>query len=280
MISTITTKRILFLLLGMALLFAAGPATAQDGGEESTTPLLGATRTEQAMAHLSTYLELETPISIQRIEDDDENIPYVTYSFTPVTYLTSAMGCPAAGITYDTREVPAYRILITAYGYGTYDYRVDADGRAVILCRGGGPNETSIGLDLANGNALGYARVRTGSAAGLVGGPARVDQAMRHVSGYLNLRNTLTLERVTASDPYIAPTEYAWLPIYYIPPTSNNVCLTPLDANTYNPAAVFGFQVTLTVNNRDYLYQFNQDGSLLILCINGRPSSTSIFPAS
>lgn len=279
MISILQTKRILITLLIIVMATVAAPVAAQDDGE-STTPLLGATRTEQAMAHLSTYLELETPITIARIEDDDENIPYVTYSFTPVTYLTSGMGCPAAGVTYETREVPAYRILITVYGYGTYDYRVDAAGRAVILCRGGGPNETSIGLDLANGNALGYARVRTGSAAGLVGGPARVDQALRHVSGYLNLRNTLTLERVTASDPFIAAVEYAWLPIYYIPPTSNNVCLTPLDANTYNPAAVFGYQVTLTVNSRDYIYQFNQDGSLLILCINGRPSSTSSFPSN
>jgi len=269
----------MFVLI-VALIFLAIPSSAfaQDGSEQ-TTPLLGATRTDQALAHLSNFLELETTITIQRIEDNDENIPYVTYSFTPVTYLTSAMGCPAAGVDYETREVPAYRILITVRGYGTYDYRVDAAGRAVILCRGGVPNETSIGLELANGNALGYARVRTGSAPGLVGGLARVDQAMRHVSGYLNLRNTLTLERVTNNDPFIAAVEYSWLPIYYLPPTSNNVCLQPLTENTYNPAALFGYQVTLKVNNREFLYQFNQDGSLLILCINGRPSSTSIFPS-
>ncbi len=269
---------LLALSLSLVVLFSIAPAFAQDDGQESTTPLLGATRTEQAMAHLSNFLELETAITIQRIDDSDENIPYVTYSFTPVTYLTSAMGCPAAGVSYDTREVPAYRILITVRGFGTYDYRVDSAGRAVILCGRGGPNQTSIGLDLANSNALGFARVRTGSAAGLVGGLARVDQALRHVSGVLNLRNTLTLERVTANDPFIAIARYAWLPIYYVPPTSNAVCLTPLDANTYNPAAVFGYQVTLTVNNRNYVYQFNQDGSLLILCVNGRPSSSSIFP--
>lgn len=271
-------KLILSVVLLLSLVLMSAPAAAQDGGE-STTPLLGATRTEQAMAHLSNFLELETAITIQRIEDDDENIPYVTYSFTPVTYLTSGMGCPAAGVTYDTREVPAYRILITVYGFGTFDYRVDVDGRAVILCTFGGPSDTSIGLDLANGNALGFARNRTTAAAGLVGWQARVDQALRHVSGYLNLRNTITFERVSANDPFIAAAEYVWLPFYYVPPATNNECLTPIPENTYDPAAVFGYQVTVTVNNRDYLYQFNQDGSLLILCINGRPSSTSIFPS-
>lgn len=274
----LTIRPLIGLFAALILIAIVVPANAQDGTEEPTTPLLGETRTEQALAHLSGWLELETPITIARINENDENIPFVTYSFTPVTYLSSAMGCPSAGVEYTTREVPAYRILITVRGFGTYDYRVDAAGRAVILCAFGGPNETSIGLDLANGNALGFERVRTGSAAGLVGGPARVDQAMRHISGYLNLVNTITLERVTANDFYIAPTEYNWLPIYYIPPTSNDVCLEALDPNLYNPAAVFGFQVNLTVNNREYLYQFNFDGSLLILCLNGRPSNSSIFP--
>lgn len=272
-------KRTLSFVLVVLLLVVAVPSVhAQDGTEEQTNPT-ARQRVNQAMAHLSGFLELETTITLELIEADDENIPFVSYTWTPFNYSTSAMGCPAAGVDYTSREVAAYRVLITVRGFGTYDYRVSQDGTAVILCLFGGPSDTSIGLDLASNNSLGVAIDRTAinTGSGLVGGEARVDQAMRNLSDYLNLRNTLTVQRVRENNPFIAFTEFAWVPVFYL--YNGSGCPQPIPENTYDPQAVFGYEITLSVNNRDYLYYSNFDGTLLILCINGNAARGSLIPS-
>lgn len=274
-------KRIaLFLMLTLLATLVLVPGAAAQDGDDTTaqTNPTARQRVNQAMNHLSGFLELETAISLELIEADDENIPFVTYSWTPFTYTSSAMGCPAAGVSYESREVPAYRVLITVTGFGTYDYRVSFDGAAVLLCLRGGPSETSVGLDLSTNNALGtgISRTATDTGSGLVGALARVDQAMRNVSAYLNLRNTITYNRVQGNDPFIAFTEYSWLPVFYLYDGSG--CPQPIPEGTYDPNAVYGFEITVSVNNRDYLYYANVDGSLLILCINGRAARGSVIP--
>jgi hypothetical protein len=276
-------KRLMLAVLLTTLAFGlfVPTAAAQDGGEDTTEPQTNPTarqRVNQAMAHLSGYLGLETTISLELIEADDENIPFVSYTWNPFTYTTSAMGCPAAGVDYERREVPAYRVLITVRGFGTYDYRVSQDGAAVLLCLFGGPEATSPGRDLSTGNALGLgiSRTATNTGSGLVGALARIDQAMRNLSDYLDLRNTITYNRVANNDAFIAATEWAWLPVFYLYDGSG--CPQPIPENTYDPNAVYGFEILLTVNNREYTYYSNVDGSLLILCINGRAARGSVIP--
>lgn len=252
------------------------PAMAQDGGTATPTAvqnLQGLQRVDQAMANLSSYLELETPISVALISADDENIPFTSYTFDPVVYTTASLGCPAAGQTYADRRVNAYRILITVRGYGTFDYRATNDGSVLIFCRGGRPHSSSVGLGLTTAGTVGVDNSQAPvAAAGLTGGPARVDQAMRHLSAYLGLRQTVTLAGVTSNDPFIVRTDYLFKPVWlFINP---NAC--PVIAAAYAPGSVFGYEITLTVNGRNYLYYANQDGTVLVLCISGSPQRSSI----
>ena len=269
-------KKLSLLILILLALIIVPSVGAQDGTDtEETVDPIAVQRVNAAMAHLSSYLELDGTISISAIDADSEDIPYVTYTWVPVTYTSSAMGCTVAGVEYDYREVPAFRVRITVYGYTTYDYRVSYDGRAVLLCFYNGPSDTSIGLDLSTSNSLGTAYDRSATNyGGLVGATARIDQAMRHVSDYLNFYNTITWDRVQNNDPYIAPTFYQWLPIYYN--YTGSGC--PIVLEGYDAAATYGYEIVLTVNDRDYTYYANQDGTLLILCINGRASTSSVIP--
>jgi hypothetical protein len=267
--------RILVIVLGITLSLAVLlPAFAQDGG---TTPVntLWRARVDQALAHLSNYLDLEKTITLALIEADDEDILFTSYRYDPVVYTTTALGCPQAGQTYAQRQVNAYRILLTVRGYGTYDYRVTADGSVLIFCLGGRPHSSSIGLDLTTAGTIGTAP-SAAPAAGLTGGVARLDQALRHLSAYLGLRNQITLAAVTNNDPFIPRTDYLWKPVWLF--TSTTGC--PTVAPAYAIGSVYGYEITLTVNSRTYLYYANQDGTLLVLCINGQPHRSSIIPGS
>lgn len=276
-------RRLICLLLSAIMLFTGLPSTFAQGDDTTDTTLpdpgevLGRQRVDQAMLHLSGFLELETPISLQLIEENSEDIPFVSYTWVPFTYTTSAMGCPASGVEYSRREVPAYRILLTVRGFGTYDYRVSQDGSAVILCFGGRPNSTSIGLELSTGGSIGIAYDRDAiNSDGLVGALARVDQAMRNISDVLNLTNTITYLRVRDNDPAIASTQWAWLPVYYV--YDGTGC--PDIFETFSPERTYGYQILLTVNERDYTYYANVDGTLLIRCVNGNVGSGSLVPQS
>lgn len=257
-----------FIVIGTsALPVTPTPTFAQDGSE---TNFSARARVDQAMAHLSGYLELETVISLERIENDDENIPFVRYTWSPVNYTFASMGCPQAGVDYPEREVAAYRIFISTLGR-TYDYRVSVEGNVVILCFGGRPSDTSIGLELTASGAVGRARNRSGIGLG-EGGPARVDQAMRHVSDYIGLRRTITLGDVLNNDPFIAYTEYEFIPMFF----TNTALDCPASGQTPEIRQTYGFDITLRVNNRTYNYRSNYDGSVLILCVGGRAHRSSV----
>lgn len=270
--------------IGLGLIFVSllsslmmfGSVAAQDGSGTTPTPnVQGLQRVDQALQHLSGYLGLERVATLALMAADDENIPYISYRFDPVAYTVASLGCPQAGQTYAQREVSAYRILLTVRGYGTYDYRVSADGQVVILCRGGRPHSSSIGLESTTTGTVGNAPRQSGATAGLTGGVARLDQALRHVSAYLGLRTTITLAAVQNNDPFIVPTRYNWKPAWLF--TSPAAC--PTIAAAYAPGSVYGYEITLTVNERNYTYYANENGSLLVLCINGSPARSSIFPS-
>jgi hypothetical protein len=112
--------------------------------------------TDIAMGHLSTWLDLGQTITVALANDppeaDDDpdtvDFPRVFYRWVSVVYNDASLGCPqGGGVTYDVRDTLAYRVTLTVNGF-VYSYRVRADGGVVLLCRGGRPDESSIGLNI------------------------------------------------------------------------------------------------------------------------------------
>lgn len=120
------------------------------------TTIDGTSATDIAMRHLSGYLELGTTITVALAEDppeadDDpetEDFPLVYYRWLSVVYNDASLGCPqGGGVTYDVRDTLAYRITLTVNGR-VYSYRVRSDGNVALLCLGGRPHSSSIGLEV------------------------------------------------------------------------------------------------------------------------------------
>jgi hypothetical protein len=98
------------------------------------------------MSHLSTYLDLERPITITEADEPLEDSPRVFYRWSaPIVYNDASLGCPLSGATYDVRDTLAWRVTLTVNGR-VYPYRVRMDGNVVLLCFSGRPDASSIGL--------------------------------------------------------------------------------------------------------------------------------------
>lgn len=108
------------------------------------TTISGEAATEAAMNHLSGQLDVGT-ITIERAENPAEDDPRVFYRWNPFVYLDASLGCPVAGVDYDVRDTFAYNVTLTVNGR-RYNYRVRGDGGQVILCVGGRPDTSSIGI--------------------------------------------------------------------------------------------------------------------------------------
>ena len=109
------------------------------------TTISGDAATNAAMRHAQGYLALDSAISVELANDPAENTPRTFYQWFPWVYLDSSLACPARGFTYDVRDTFAYRVILNVQGR-YLDYRVRGDGNVVILCRGGRPDDSSIGL--------------------------------------------------------------------------------------------------------------------------------------
>jgi hypothetical protein len=107
--------------------------------------ITGEQATNAAMQHASTYLGLESVVTIEKIEADAEDIPFSNWRWDSFVYLDASLNCPAANTTYDVRDTFAFRVQLTIGGR-YLDYRVRGDGQQIILCRGGRPDASSIGL--------------------------------------------------------------------------------------------------------------------------------------
>lgn len=111
--------RRLFLILSlvvMVMMSTAAPAAAQD---ENTVR----DRIDQAMAHLTQYLGLTTPISRQAND----------WRWVERIYVNSAFGCGVPNNFYP--EMPNRAIDITiVYNDVNYDYRLSWDGVIMVLC--------------------------------------------------------------------------------------------------------------------------------------------------
>ncbi|PJF22537.1 MAG: hypothetical protein CUN56_05505 [Phototrophicales bacterium] len=84
-------------------------------------------RVDQAMAHLSQYLGLNTPITRQTHY----------WSWEEVVYNDSSFGCPVPGRTYPATPNRALNIIITYQGTD-YNYRISWDGSIMVLCGANG----------------------------------------------------------------------------------------------------------------------------------------------
>jgi len=111
------------------------------------TTLSGEQAVNVAMRHAQSYLELDQTISVELANNPNEDTPLTFYQWFPWVYLDASLLCPARGFTYDVRDTFAFRILLTINGR-FLDYRVRGDGNVVLLCQGGRPNDTSIGLSI------------------------------------------------------------------------------------------------------------------------------------
>ncbi|NDJ84849.1 MAG: hypothetical protein GYB66_03095, partial [Chloroflexi bacterium] len=88
----------------------------------------------------------------------------------------------------------------------------------------------------------------------------RIDQAMQHLSGYLG--RTITRNSH----------QWRWSEIIY--PDTSLDC--PLPGAEYAQQQTRGYQVRIFVDGLEYDYRLNADGTVVILCVDGRPDPTSI----
>jgi hypothetical protein len=105
----------------------------------------GDTATNAAMRHAQGYLGLDSPITVALVNEPNEGTPRTFYQWFPWVYLNASLACPARGFTYDVRDTFAFRVILNVQGR-YLDYRVRGDGNVVLLCRGGRPDDSSIGL--------------------------------------------------------------------------------------------------------------------------------------
>lgn len=91
---------------------------------------------------------------------------------------------------------------------------------------------------------------------------ARIDQAMAHLSGYLNQTITRDTHR------------WVWEGISY--PSEGLGCE---GGGSFAQRSTYGYQIDITVDDVDYDYRVRSDGGTVILCIDGSPDSSSIYGA-
>lgn len=122
-------NRIFYVVL-LATLFYTSSITVSGATAQSDEEL---ERIDQAMDHLSGVVGQ----SVSRSTAE--------WSWSEAIFPDTSLGCPAQGQTYPQQSVRAYTVNIL-FGGTRYDYRVSADGSAVILCRNGNPDPSSIGI--------------------------------------------------------------------------------------------------------------------------------------
>jgi hypothetical protein len=103
-------------LLVLALLLAVSVVNAQ-------TSQRVLDRIDQAMAHLTEYLGLDSPITRQT------NF----WSWEEVIYGDASFGCGRPGVNYPSEPDRAFQITIAESGVD-YDYRLSGDGTILVLC--------------------------------------------------------------------------------------------------------------------------------------------------
>lgn len=115
----------LFFVLNLVLLVQI-PRTAAQSDEALA-------RIDQAMAHLSAYLERP----IDRANYD--------WRWSELIFPNNSLGCPLDGQDYLQQQIRAYQIRIFVDGT-EYDYRLSAEGQLLVLCIDGYPDPSSVGV--------------------------------------------------------------------------------------------------------------------------------------
>lgn len=123
-------RKSIWMLMIAILILVSSPST-QPTHAQSDEVLA---RIDQAMGHLSNYLD--------RTITRDSHF----WQWAERVWDNEAMGCPVPGKNYEPQTVRGYRIRITVDDT-VYDYRSTSDGSILLLCIGGQPDPTSIGVD-------------------------------------------------------------------------------------------------------------------------------------
>lgn len=166
-----------------------------------------------------------------------------------------------------------YRIIVTVQGR-RYEFRTNGTGSSIIRCSGGQQVDNNFGAAPSRGT--------------LRSGWDVTDQAMRHLSTYLNLSPAITradVDRVVEARrngetvDYPHRVFYRWDSVIF----TNSALNCAAAGQEFRNGDAAGYRITLTVNGRSYQYRASPDGSVLILCLGGRadPSSQGVtIPAS
>jgi hypothetical protein len=158
-----------------------------------------------------------------------------------------------------------YRVIVTVQGR-RYEFRTDGSGSQIIRCAGGQQVDTNFGAPASRGTTR--------------SGWEITDQAMRHLSNWLELEVPITRQAVDAAyearlngeeNNFPHRVSYRWSSRVF----SNSVLNCPASGGTWNNGDSAGYLITLTVNGLTYQYRTSLDGAVIILCLGGRADPTS-----
>jgi hypothetical protein len=208
--------------------------------------------------------------------DKGDEAELAGYAF-PMFYETDGLDLNASGGTpqCNSRVLADGERIVGWVGYRVnirvqnlrYEFRTNGTGSQIIRCQGG----QSASMQFGGATSLGATR----------SGWDVTDQAMRHISTYLELSPIITRADVdaayeasleTGEFDYPHSVSYRWDVALF----TNSALNCPASGQEFNNGPVAGYRITLTVNGRSYSYRSTSDGNILILCLGGRADPSSI----
>ncbi len=257
------------LIVGLCIGFVA--AVAPQSNHQPFAPKRAeaqASIINQVLYEFSNYVGISPPLYTAEMDLGELNRPFeADYSFDGLDLRDGPVSC-SSRILGDNEQIigeVGFRVLVTLNGR-RYEFRTTLDASPVIRCYNGRPMDW-------NGSYRGIGTTIDGTAA--------TNLAMKHLSGYLELGQTITV--ALADDPPEADDDdttedfprvfYRWLSVVY-----NDASLgCPQGGGvTYDVRDTLAYRVTLTVNGYVYGYRVRSDGAVVLLCRSGRADVSSI----
>lgn len=222
----------------------------------------------QVLYEFSNYVGINPPLYTAELDLGELNRPFEAgYEFQGLDLRDGPVSC-SSRILDDNEEIigsVGFRVLITLNGR-RYEFRTNLNASPVIRCYNGQEMDW-------NGASRGIGTTIDGTSA--------TNIAMRHLSSYLELGQTITVD--LAENPPEADDDpdtedfprvfYRWLSVVY-----NDASLgCPQGGGvTYDVRDTLAYRITLTVNGWVYSYRVRSDGNVVLLCRGGRADASSI----
>lgn len=243
-------------IVGMALPTSSPQPAAAQGGTGGASFLL----TNFVLYNFSNYAGVSPVLTASEIELGNPNRPFdASYTVNALDLREVDLSCDSPSLEegeqiYDGRI--GYRYLITLQGR-IYEFRVNLAANNLIRCYFG----KEIDFD---GTPRGIGATISGDQAS--------DLAFAHAQNYLGLDVPINTNKANNPDddtPYLV---YRWDTYLYLDGSLG----CPQYGKQYDVRDTFAFRVQLTVGSRYLDYRVRGDGAVALLCIYGRPHSTSI----